>query len=424
MDALPDFSLLAVALPVPGVDPQGLPGRALSSLESVPAEATDGELLSAFQALLPALIRLAESGKRSPSGGNRLPFAATPFMPDRGGVTGSGAPVQFDRPGPFLPPVVAEPAAAGATPGAAGTRAAGAAGPPGDSSRSVAPEDLLRLADQPRSVQPGTASTAPDPGAAADQDPVLFPLPAVARPLAAEGERMRPGSPANPPANADNGMIGAERVAVAQPGPPPVVVPWDQLPMAVAVDQPGARSGAALDLSGPDLDVATPDARPGSVGSITIGPAAPSAASGDIGSRAPLLQELPVPPSHPRFGEEVVQRIRVMVGGGISQARLQLNPPELGALDIRISLVDDRATVHFAASHATARDALEAGLPRLRELLDAAGIALTDGQVSDRQGSPQQRPQGYDWAEPIAVPETVPSELGPAAAPGRIDLYA
>jgi flagellar hook-length control protein FliK len=198
--------------------------------------------------------------------------------------------------------------------------------------------------------------------------------------------------------------------------PPPA--DGQRLPPAAEV----ARELAVTDAELPGFS----DNRPVSSG---LAPIAQSPAAGDGAGRV-LFGDLPVAPTHPRFGEEVLQRIRIMVDDGIGQARLRLNPPELGALDIRISLTDDRATVHFAASHALARDSLEAGLPRLRELLEAAGISLAEGQVSARQGSAEQQAGGHAAQPPAFAVDFSTPDSDPAPGPyrqlpaGRVDLYA
>jgi flagellar hook-length control protein FliK len=177
-------------------------------------------------------------------------------------------------------------------------------------------------------------------------------------------------------------------------------------------------------------DPGSADSKPGNTHALVLASSVSPPGAEPPARFANLVTDLPVAPGQPRFGEEVIQRIQVMVEGGVSQARLRLNPPELGSLEIRIALTEDRATVHFAASHAAARDALEAGLPRLRELLEAAGLALADGQVAGGDSAADERKSGQ---APAAM-DLPPGHPGPepaqranpfrASPPGRIDLYA
>jgi len=70
---------------------------------------------------------------------------------------------------------------------------------------------------------------------------------------------------------------------------------------------------------------------------------------------------------------------------------LHVNPPELGPVEIRIAVDGDlrsAATVQFVASQSATRDALEAGLPRLREMLAESGITLSEASVGGQPGQP------------------------------------
>jgi hypothetical protein len=71
----------------------------------------------------------------------------------------------------------------------------------------------------------------------------------------------------------------------------------------------------------------------------------------------------------------------------IQSAEVQLDPPELGYLQVKISVQNDQAVVSFVSGNAAVRDALEQNMPRLRELLQEQGLQLTDSGVSDQPSS-------------------------------------
>ena len=109
-----------------------------------------------------------------------------------------------------------------------------------------------------------------------------------------------------------------------------------------------------------------------------------------------------LPLHHPRFGEAFSQQVTVMAREGIQHARITVNPPELGPIEMRITMRNDEATVHFAAHHVAVRDVLEDALPRLREQFEQAGLRLHDGAVFDQM--PQRSPgQDYAAADPAAA---------------------
>lgn len=87
-----------------------------------------------------------------------------------------------------------------------------------------------------------------------------------------------------------------------------------------------------------------------------------------------------------RLGE----RLRWLSEAGVQEARLQLHPKELGAIDIRIRVEHQTASVWFGADHPAARAALEATLPQLRERLAADGLQLGQAEVGSQSQSPAQ----------------------------------
>lgn len=93
-----------------------------------------------------------------------------------------------------------------------------------------------------------------------------------------------------------------------------------------------------------------------------------------------------------RFGEQnwapnMAQRISWMANQQVGRADIQLDPPELGALHIRLSIQNDQASVSFTSPHAQVRDALEQQMPRLREMLEESGLQLEQSDVSDQSAS-------------------------------------
>ena len=74
-------------------------------------------------------------------------------------------------------------------------------------------------------------------------------------------------------------------------------------------------------------------------------------------------------------------RLQMMVGQNVQTAEIRLDPPELGALDIKIKITNDVASVNIASPHAQVREALETALPRLREMFEESGVALGDVNV-------------------------------------------
>jgi flagellar hook-length control protein FliK len=82
------------------------------------------------------------------------------------------------------------------------------------------------------------------------------------------------------------------------------------------------------------------------------------------------------------WGDELVSKVKWQVGQEIQEAKIHLNPRELGPLQVKINISDDQATVQFVAQHSMVRDAIEDAMPRLREMLEQSGLNLADANVS------------------------------------------
>lgn len=112
----------------------------------------------------------------------------------------------------------------------------------------------------------------------------------------------------------------------------------------------------------------------------------------DLSGRVQTAGGLPTSPlaaSAPQLPEQIGERVVIAAAGQLGKAEIRLTPQGMGSIQIDIQYTDDGASVQLQAVNAQARELLEAGLPRLREMLDNAGIRLNDAAVS--QGGADQR---------------------------------
>jgi flagellar hook-length control protein FliK len=79
---------------------------------------------------------------------------------------------------------------------------------------------------------------------------------------------------------------------------------------------------------------------------------------------------------------QVGQKVVYMLGSEEQTASLTLNPPDLGPLQVVLSVTNDQASVTFSANQEEVRQALEDALPRLREMMSESGIALGNATVN------------------------------------------
>lgn len=139
---------------------------------------------------------------------------------------------------------------------------------------------------------------------------------------------------------------------------------------------------------------------------------------------SPRFFTLQTPVGQPGWDVEVGNRIRWMVGQNSSGLELRLNPAELGSIEVKLATEGERTNVTFFAASPAAREALEAALPRLREMFADSGMQLANADVSD-QSLQQEREQ---LADSGALPsdgntgETMSLETEPGLiAGGRVE---
>lgn len=91
----------------------------------------------------------------------------------------------------------------------------------------------------------------------------------------------------------------------------------------------------------------------------------------------------------PAWDQALGQKVVWMVSGSQQSASLTLNPPDLGPMQVVLHVHNGQAEASFTASQPEVRQALEAAMPKLREMMSDAGIQL--GQATISAGMPNQQ---------------------------------
>jgi flagellar hook-length control protein FliK len=115
---------------------------------------------------------------------------------------------------------------------------------------------------------------------------------------------------------------------------------------------------------------------------ITIAPAAQSALDMAKAAVAAPADKLSSRVGTQAWDQQLGQKIVFMAAGGEQSATMELNPPDLGPLQVVLSVNKDQATAAFTSATPEVRQALEAALPKLREMMSDAGIQLGSATVS------------------------------------------
>jgi len=104
----------------------------------------------------------------------------------------------------------------------------------------------------------------------------------------------------------------------------------------------------------------------------------------------PQPMSVSVPMNQPGWDQALGQNVLWMAKHNVQIASIKLNPPQLGPLEVRITFNHDQANVNFVSHHGVVREALEAALPRLREMFGEGGVNLANVDVSDDSSTGQQ----------------------------------
>ncbi len=131
----------------------------------------------------------------------------------------------------------------------------------------------------------------------------------------------------------------------------------------------------------------------------------------------------------PRVGSNgwdkaVGQKVVWMVGEGLQSAELTLNPPDLGPLQVVLKVSNEQASASFSSAQPEVREALEAALPRLKQMLNDAGVQLTGFSVNSQaagqgQNFAQQQPRSLGSARTgVDLPDNTINTT--STAPARI----
>jgi hypothetical protein len=362
-------------------------------------------------------------------------------------------------------------------PGSAGTERAGLPAPsfpdppsdPGGEAPIAAAalmQPFLVALDSARAVRPGSGPDPALPAAAATTVAMIAVPPAAADVGAAVSAVQTPRMPASvadggtapakwPPASVWEHRAPPAAACSNDCAPSPARPGRSSLPALVAIVAGGDRAAtgtAASDPAVPELrdlvragraggdpNAATTSA-PGSAGD---GPC-PLPAGGEDGtcvalprtegSESGILPRPAAAPASPErvFGSALEQRILWMVDHGRPRVELRLDPPELGTLQINVTVDRNVTRVEMTTQHADVRALLQHTLPQLRDALSVHDGAARTVEITVHHADARDPGGGHGQTpdRDIDPPATLESEPVPAEhavlriAVGLLDCYA
>ena len=423
-----------------------------------------------------------------------MPLAANPFLQTPGAAASK-------TPAAKIPQTAAEPAKSGAvhfsrvyakateTRPASGMReqSPGAVAKHDQGSDKV-PQKPSAVADSGKPLpggKPGSADSADQDEGAGEQSKEA-PVAAVPVPAAEASVPVEPAQPVQP--DIQSAQLAAAAQAPLQPPPvvddgfDPEADPLDDMPAVRLAMEQGGHVSAGSQAPGKNVSLeSSPSTVTGQAGAVAmlLDPKTDGSAWGeggeeafkglvddglkdlksassdtrvdDFASRLAALTQAAVPKTanalpvnqplamhQSGWSEEVVNRVMYLSSANLKSADIQLEPAELGRLDIRVNLSPDQAAqVNFVSAHAGVREALDSQMHRLREMFAQQGMGQVDVNVSDQsrnwqgQGQEQQaqNPSGGHRLEGAGEDEPAIATTGSVApsvviGSSAVDYYA
>ena len=258
----------------------------------------------------------------------------------------------------------------------------------------------------------------------------------------------RPLSPASSPsAGATAGEAKGRQAARAETGGLAAGVPGADGAALSAAAAPAASLAAGL-AGGPAASASaaagpggTPSAALPALAGLQPGAAAGLEAPGRSAGPAEAPAHFTLSPAidSPTFAPALGLQLSVLARDGIEQARMQLNPQEMGPIGVQLTVLGQQVQVEFVAEQARTRQVLEQSLQQLAAALGDAGFTMTGGSVfqqarDGREGAQGRMPgetgmrrdaAGRELADAAgAAGAETSASVRPRATRGLVDLYA
>ena len=126
-----------------------------------------------------------------------------------------------------------------------------------------------------------------------------------------------------------------------------------------------------------------------------------------LANTKPLEVPIRQPVTSQGFSQVLGERILMMAARQVQVARVRLDPPDMGLLEVKVAVQNDQTQVSFVSQHAAVREVLETSIPRLRTMMEEQGLNLVDVDVSDQEPQQQNAQGDENGDDPVNAPENL-----------------
>lgn len=152
----------------------------------------------------------------------------------------------------------------------------------------------------------------------------------------------------------------------------------------------GQPAMGRLASNGPSMEISQLFGAIGLDPVTTMGPMASFQATMTRSPGDSVATQIQLPLGHVDWADELGNRVQWLVRQNVQVAEMRINPPDLGPIELRVSVQNEQTNLIFASSNVTVREAIEAGLPRLREMLSDQGLQQVEVSIAQQSFSGHQ----------------------------------
>ncbi len=105
------------------------------------------------------------------------------------------------------------------------------------------------------------------------------------------------------------------------------------------------------------------------------------------------------------FSTNLAHRVQWMFNQTLSSAEIMMDPPEMGPLSVKVQQINGETSIMFQATNSATKEALEEGMPKLKEMLEEMGVNLGQTTVSQQKSETDSEQQQDDSSEGVAMDE-------------------
>lgn len=155
-----------------------------------------------------------------------------------------------------------------------------------------------------------------------------------------------------------------------------------------------SASEKPLDMPTPAANIAADSPPPASAQENGVLPLGVGNQANKAETTAPVKNEVASPLHSNAWSHDFSNKVIWLAKNDQTQAQININPPQLGPIQITLNLSGDQASAVFTSPHAEVRQAIENSLPQLKEMLSSAGINLGQADVGANLAQQQRETPG------------------------------